>query len=132
MASPNAIGSLEFAVKALGSKLIVVMGHSGCGAIKGACDNVQLGNLQGILDNIKNSVVLETTVSDDRTSKNKTFVNKVSRLNVEHNIREIILRSEIIRQSLLSGEIGIIGAMYHVETGHVKFFDEHIHQRHDG
>jgi carbonic anhydrase len=129
VASPNAIGSLEFACKGLGSKLLVVMGHSGCGAVKGACDGIQFGNLQGILDNIKQSVVIETTINNDRTSKNKDFVDRIAALNVQHNIREILVRSEILRDLIISGDVGIIGAMYYIETGKVEFFDEHIHMK---
>ena len=127
VASENAIGSLEFACKVLGSKLIVVMGHTGCGAVKGACDHIEFGNLRGIIENINNSVALETSVIENRTSKNSEFVTKVTKLNVSHNIREIFLKSTILREMLVNREIGVVGAMYHIENGMVEFFDEHIH-----
>lgn len=126
VASPNAIGSLEFSCKVLGSKLIVVMGHTGCGAVKGACDHIKFGNLEGILANIQNSVILETTVSSNRDSKNKDFVDKVTKLNVSHNIREIIIHSEILRNMLRLGEIGIVGAIYHIESGEVHITEKHF------
>jgi carbonic anhydrase len=126
VASPNAIGSLEFSCKVLGSKLIVVMGHTGCGAVKGACDHIKFGNLEGILENIQNSVILETSIAKDRTSSNKDFVNKVTKLNVNHNIREIIMKSEILREMLRNGEIGIVGALYHIESGSVDILEQHF------
>jgi carbonic anhydrase len=124
IAASNAIGSMEYAVKVLGSKLIVVMGHTHCGAVKGACDGVKLdyqNNLNSILDHIRPAIGAETETRSDRTSTNRKFVQNVSLLNVQHNIDTILKNSPIICDLLLSGEIGLVGAMYDVETGRAEF-----------
>ena len=121
IATGNAIGSMEYACKVLGSKLIVVMGHTNCGAIKGACDGIQLDNLNSILDHIRPAISAETDTSFDRTSKNKKFVENVTWLNVQHNINTLLQTSPIICDLLLAGEIGLVGAMYDVETGRAEF-----------
>jgi carbonic anhydrase len=124
IASTNAIASMEFACKVLKSKIIVVLGHTNCGAIKGACDNVQMGNLAHLLDHIKPAVERETETVQDRTSHNKTFVSKVARLNISYQIEEILNHSEILREMIKTQEIGLIGAQYDVHTGKVTFYDE--------
>jgi carbonic anhydrase len=121
IASINAIGSMEYACKFLDSKLIVVMGHTNCGAVKAACDSVQMDNLNEIFGQIQPSIELETETLHDRTSNNKRFINNVTRLNVLHNINTILRRSSIITGMLKDGEIGLTGAMYDVETGRVEF-----------
>lgn len=121
IASINAIGSLEYSCKFLGSKLVVVMGHTSCGAVKGACDGIQMDNLNAILDHIYPSVKAEGTTLHDRTSHNKAFVNNVARLNVQHTIDIVLHNSPLIRSMLQAGEIGLSGAMYDVETGLVEF-----------
>jgi carbonic anhydrase len=121
VASQNAIGSMEYAVKILGSKLIVVLGHTNCGAIKGACDGIQLDNLNALLDHIKPAIAKETETAHDRSGKNKKFVDNVTWLNVQHNIDTILHTSPIICDLLLGGEIGLVGAMYDVETGRAEF-----------
>lgn len=122
--SPYVLGSLEYAVAVAGSKLILVMGHTGCGAIKGACDDVKLGNLTDLLAQIKASVVNETTETADRTGANAAFVNKVSMLNVLHSVEQIKEQSEVIRSFVENGTIKIIPAMYDVATGVVSFHHE--------
>lgn len=122
--SPYVLGSLEYAVAVAGSKLILVMGHTGCGAIKGACDDVKLGNLTDLLAQIKASVVNETTETADRTGGNNTFVNKVSMLNVLHSVEQIKEQSEVIRSFVENGTIKIVPAMYDVATGVVSFHNE--------
>jgi carbonic anhydrase len=124
IASTNAIASMEFACKVLKSKLIVVLGHTNCGAIKGACDNIHMGNLAHLLDHIKPAVARETETVRDRTSHNKTFVSKVARLNINYQIEEILKQSEILREMIHHQEIGLIGAQYDVHTGKVTFYDE--------
>lgn len=125
IASENAIGSLEFSCSALGSKLVVVMGHTNCGAVKGACDGISFGNLNNLLEHIRFAVHRERdTLAPYRTSSNKTFVDNVARLNVHFNIEEILERSSILRDLLERGEIGIVGAMYDIASGKVEFFDE--------
>jgi carbonic anhydrase len=124
IASLNAIASMEFAAKVLKSKLIVVLGHTQCGAIKGACDNVQMGNLATLLDHIKPAVARETETVKDRTSHNKYFVSKVARLNISYQIEEILKQSEILREMIKNQEVGLIGAQYDVHTGEVTFYED--------
>ena len=118
------LGSLEFACKVAGSKLIVVLGHSKCGAIKGACDHIEMGNLTELLSKIQPAVYQEKTTTEDRTSKNATFVENVAKINVKRSVKSIIERSYILEQILENGEIGIIGAMHNIETGKVKFYTD--------
>jgi carbonic anhydrase len=128
IASENAIGSMEYAVKMLGSKLIVVMGHNHCGAVKGACDNIQMDNLNTLLAHIHPAVDAEKETVENRNASNPQFVVNVSRLNVEHNIEVILQKSSIIRNLVNSGEVGICGAMYDIETGKAEFID-YNHQK---
>jgi len=116
------LGSMEFACKAAGSKLIVIMGHSACGAVKGACDHVELGNLTGLLHKIQPAI---DAVSEDgdRTSANAGFVQKVADKNVELATQTLKEKSPVLREMLENGEIGLVGAMYSVETGEVTFGD---------
>ena len=118
------LGSMEFACKVAGSKLIVVLGHSKCGAIKGACDHIEMGNLTELLSKIQPAVYQEKTTTEDRTSKNATFVENVAKINVKRSVKSIIERSYILEQILENGEIGIIGAMHNIETGKVKFYTD--------
>jgi len=107
-----------------GSKLIVVLGHSKCGAVKGACDHIEMGNLTELLSKIQPAVYQEKTTTEDRTSKNATFVENVAKINVKRSVKSIIERSYILEQMLENGEIGIIGAMHNIETGKVKFYTD--------
>lgn len=118
------LGSMEFACKIAGSKLIVVMGHTKCGAVQGACDHLQMGNLSTLLNKIQPSVYYERTVSEDRNSKNEEFVEKVTRIQVRQSLEAIVERSVILREMIEKGELGLIGAIYDVETGHVDFLEE--------
>ncbi len=118
------LGSMEFACKVAGSKLIVVLGHSKCGAVKGACDHIEMGNLTELLSKIQPAVYQEKTTTEDRTSKNATFVENVAKINVKRSVKSIIERSYILEQMLENGEIGIIGAMHNIETGKVKFYTD--------
>ena len=118
------LGSMEFACKVAGSKLIVVLGHSKCGAVKGACDHIEMGNLTELLSKIQPAVYQEKTTTEDRTSKNATFVENVAKINVKRSVKSIIERSYILEQMLENGEIGIIGAMHNIETGKVKFYND--------
>ncbi|QHS61698.1 carbonic anhydrase family protein [Chitinophaga agri] len=119
--SDNVLGSLEYACKVAGSKFIVVLGHTKCGAIKGACDMVQMGNLTGLLNKITPAVFAEKTVKENRTSSNPAFVDAVTHLHTERSVQAILEQSHILREMVMNGEIGIIGAMYDVETGVVTF-----------
>jgi carbonic anhydrase len=120
------IGSLEFACKVAGSKLIVVLGHTSCGAIKGACDHVEMGNLTELLSKIQPAIYAEkeTKQAEKRTSKNKDFVESVANLNVKNSVKVIINRSYILEQMIEKGEIAIIGGKHHLDTGMVEFYDD--------
>ena len=120
------LGSMEFACKVAGSKLIVVLGHTKCGAVKGACDHVEMGNLTELLSKLQPAVYSEseTTNVDKRNSKNAKFVENVSTINVKRSVKNIIERSFILEQMVENGEIGVIGAMYDIETGKVDFYDD--------
>jgi carbonic anhydrase len=120
------LGSMEFACKVAGSKLIVVLGHTKCGAIKGACDHVEMGNLTELLSKLQPAVYSEseTTFPDKRNSKNGKFVENVATLNVKRSVKSIIERSYILEEMLDNGEIGIVGAMYNIETGKVEFYED--------
>jgi carbonic anhydrase len=120
------LGSMEFACKVAGSKLIVVLGHTKCGAVKGACDHVEMGNLTELLSKLQPAVYSEseTTATEKRNSKNGIFVENVATLNVKRSVKSIIERSYILEEMLDKGEIGIVGAMYNIETGKVEFYDD--------
>lgn len=120
------IGSMEFACKLAGSRLIIVLGHTKCGAVKGACDHVEMGNLTELLSKLQPAVYAEkeTSHADDRNSKNSSFVENVAAINVRRSVKSIIERSYIIEQMVENGEIGVVGAMYNVETGKVDFYDD--------
>ncbi|HQV85444.1 MAG TPA: carbonic anhydrase family protein [Chitinophagaceae bacterium] len=120
------LGSMEFACKVAGSKLIVVLGHTKCGAVKGACDHVEMGNLTELLSKLQPAVYSEseTTAADKRNSKNGKFVENVATLNVKRSVKNIIERSFILEEMLKKGEIGIVGAMYNIDTGKVEFYKD--------
>ncbi len=122
--SDAVLGSMEFACKLAGSRLLVVLGHTACGAIKGACDNVQMGNLSTLLNLIQPAVYFERTVTENRTSKNPDFVDRVAQIQVRRAVEGVIERSMVLRDMIEQGEIGLIGAMYDVATGAVEFFNE--------
>lgn len=115
------LGSMEFACKLAGSKAIVVLGHSKCGAIKGACDGAKMGNLTALLSKIQPAVDMETATTENRSSSNAEFVERVAQLNVEMVQRQIVERSEVLAGMLDRGEIALVGGMYDVETGSVEF-----------
>ena len=118
------LGSMEFACKVAGSKLIVVLGHTKCGAVKGACDHVEMGNLTELLSKIQPAVYQEKSTTENRSSANSIFVENVSEINVKRNVKNIIERSFVLEQMIENGQIGIVGAMHNIETGEVSFYDE--------
>ncbi len=122
-AQPDIMGSMEFATKVAGAKLVVVMGHTECGAIKGACDNVELGNLTTVIGELRPAVDDVKDVQGDRTSKNKKFVQLVAEANVRRTVAKIRADSPILRELEQSGQIKIVGAMHDISTGQVSFFD---------
>jgi carbonic anhydrase len=120
------IGSIEFACKIAKSKLIVVLGHSKCGAIKGACDHIEMGNLTELLAKLQPAVYQETLTLDSgqRNSSNVEFVENVAKLNVQRSVKTIIDRSYILEQMIEKGEVAIIGAKHDLDSGHVEFYDD--------
>ena len=118
------LGSMEFACKIAGSKFIVVLGHTKCGAVKGACDRVEMGNLTALLAKLQPAINEETTTKRDRNSRNSVFVENVSSINVCRTVNEIMQQSSILNEMIENGEIGICGAMYNVETGVVDFYTD--------
>jgi carbonic anhydrase len=120
--NPDILGSMEFACKLAGAKVVLVMGHTACGAIKGAIDNAELGNLTGLLAKIR-PAVSATSYSGERTSKNYAFVDAVARKNVEITMADIRKDSPVLAAMESNGAIKIAGAMYNLETGVIDFFD---------
>lgn len=124
IASNNAIGSMEYSCAALGSKLIVVLGHTNCGAVKGTCDDISFGHMNEMFEHIRLAMHHEhDTPSSERNSKNQGFVNRVAELNVLRNMEVIVQSSSIIRELIENEEINLVGAMYSVETGVVHFLE---------
>ncbi len=117
------LGSLEYAAKIAGSKAILVLGHTHCGAVKGACDNAQLGNLTQLVAKILPAVKATPDVhGDDRSSKNHHFVDAVAETNVKMSVNAILEKSAILKEMADKGQIKIVGAMLDVETGKVTFY----------
>ena len=117
------LGSMEFGCKVAGAKIIVVLGHTKCGAVKGACDNVTLGNLSGLIAKIKPAVEQESVTAENRNSSNGVFVENVAELNVSLSVKNILLKSPIIADMVKNGDIGIVGGINDITTGEVKFFE---------
>lgn len=122
-ANSDIIGSIEYACKVAGSKLVFVLGHTACGGVKGACDHIELGNITDMCKNIYPAVdATESAEGEDRSSSNIDFVNKVAANNVTMTIDKIKADSEILRTMCEAGEIDIVGGMYDVGSGKVEFF----------
>ena len=120
IANEDILGSMEFACKVAGAKVVLVMGHTSCGAIKGAIDNVQLGNLTGLLAKIRPAVEA-TEYPGERSAGNYDFVDAVARKNVELTMADIHSRSAVLAELEESGAIKIAGAMYNIQTGLIEF-----------
>jgi carbonic anhydrase len=120
------LGSMEFACKLAGTKVVVVLGHTSCGAVKGACDDARLGNLTGLVSKIKPAVeaVSEPKDPELRNSKNTTFVDTVAETNVRMTLDSIRKQSPVLREMEEIGEIRIVGAMYDIATGAVHFMND--------
>ena len=118
------LGSMEFACKLAGTKLVVVLGHTACGAVKGACDHARLGNLTALINKIEPAVeaVTEPTDESQRNSSNIDFVNEVAKKNVYMTIDNIRESSQVLRKMEDAGEIEIVGGMYDIKTGEVIFY----------
>lgn len=118
------LGSMEFACKLAGSKLIVVLGHSKCGAIKGACAGVKMGNLTGLLEKVDSSIEEVKSEMPGTTPTDPQFITAVERQNVFSTIDKIVGESPLLKELLDNGEIGIAGGYYDVDTGEVEFIKE--------
>jgi carbonic anhydrase len=118
------LGGMEFGAKGAGAKLIAVIGHSKCGAIYGACDNVKMGNLTGLLDKIKPSIADVPMSITPRDSKNPKFVDAVTEANVRYQMKQIREKSPILKEMIDKGEVGLVGGVYDISTGEVKFFEK--------
>jgi carbonic anhydrase len=116
------LGSMEFGCKVAGAKIIVVLGHTKCGAVKGACDHVEMGHLTGLLSKITPAVNNEVDTKDNRNANNANFVENVAALNVNHSVQSIVERSPILKELIEVGQIGIIGGMHDIATGDVVFY----------
>lgn len=119
----DVLASIEYACHVVGAKLIVVLGHTGCGAIQAACDGVQQGHITQLLAKIDPAIQAETYTHQDRTGKNKHFVNKVSQLNIANTIHSIYHDSAILNKMIDSEQIGIVGALYDLTLGEAAFQD---------
>ena len=118
------LGSMEFGCKVAGSKIIVVLGHTKCGAVKGACDHVEMGNLTALLTKIRPAVDDEKTVKENRNSGNAEFVEKVAAINVHRTVKAIMERSPILKEMIAAGQIGIVGGNHDISTGIVTFYED--------
>lgn len=121
--NPDILGSLEYASKVAGSRAIVVLGHTGCGAVKGACDHVRMGNLTGLLQHIQPAVACVTT-EGERNASNTAFVDEVTKANVRESMKEIHRNSPILHGMERVGQIAIVGAVYDVATGTVTWIED--------
>ena len=115
------LGSMEFACKVAGAKLVLVMGHQHCGAVKGAIDDVKLGNITAMLSKIKPAVQMSQDFAGDKTSKNDDFVEHVSENNVKYAMQQIREKSPILKEMEDKGEIKIVGAFYRLTDGTLEF-----------
>jgi len=118
------LGSMEFGCKVAGAKIIVVLGHTKCGAVKGACDHVEMGNLTALLTKIRPAVDDEQTTTVNRNSDNEEFVEKVTTINVKRTVKAITERSPILKEMIENGQIGIVGGSHDLATGQVTFYPE--------
>ncbi len=118
------LGSMEFGCKVAGSKIIVVLGHTKCGAVKGACDHVEMGNLTALLTKIRPAVDDEIQTKENRNSGNALFVENVASINVKRTVKSIMERSPILKEMIESGQIGIAGGTHDISTGEVTFYPE--------
>jgi carbonic anhydrase len=118
------LGSMEFGCKVAGAKIIVVLGHTKCGAVKGACDHVEMGNLTSLLTKIRPAVDDETMTTENRTSSNPVFVENVSAINVKRTVKAIMERSPILKEMIESGQLGIVGGTHDISTGMVNFYED--------
>jgi carbonic anhydrase len=117
------LGSMEFACKVAGAKIIAVLGHTKCGAVRSACDHVEMGNLTALLSKIQPAVYDEKTELENRNSNNSDFVEKVAVINVKRAVQAIVERSLILKDMLVNGEIKLVGGVHEISTGEVTFYE---------
>jgi carbonic anhydrase len=125
------LGSLEYATGVVGTNLIVILGHTNCGAIKGACDQVKYGNLTGLLNKIQPAIDQVTDITGERNSTNKAFVDQVTENNVKNCVHSILEHSPVIKELIESGDVGIVTGIYDVSTGKITFDVENALIKHD-
>jgi carbonic anhydrase len=118
------LGSMEFGCKVAGSKIIVVLGHTRCGAVKGACDHIEMGNLTALLTKLRPAVDSETETTTNRTSSNAVFVENVAGINVKRTVKSILERSPILKDMVETGQIGLVGGIHDISTGLVSFYED--------
>lgn len=118
------LGSMEFGCKVAGAKIIVVLGHTKCGAVKGACDHVEMGNLTSLLTKIRPAVDDELETKENRTSSNPQFVENVSTINVKRTVKSIMERSPMLKEMIEGGQVGIVGGTHDISTGIVNFYED--------
>jgi carbonic anhydrase len=125
VATPDMLGSFEFATKLAGSKVLLVLGHTSCGAVKGACDMAELGNLTGLLDRIEPAVDLigKSWMDGEKNSKNSKFVEAVGEANVRLTMEKIKKDSPVMKELIDSGELLLVGGVYDLETGRVRYLN---------
>ncbi|MFN8309973.1 MAG: carbonic anhydrase family protein [Chitinophagales bacterium] len=121
------LGSMEFGCKVAGAKIIVVLGHTKCGAVRGACDHVEMGHLTGLLHKIQPAVEAETLTKTDRNASNAEFVEHVATINVKQTVKAIMTRSLILSEMIAKKEIAIIGGTHNISTGEVNFYQDTYH-----
>ncbi|MBI1395340.1 MAG: carbonic anhydrase [Betaproteobacteria bacterium] len=119
------IGSLEYGSKVAGARVIVIMGHTHCGAVKGICDNVKMGNLTDLLEKLRPAMDSVPEDGTPRNSKNASFVDRVAEANVHRQVRQLLSDSPVLRGLVSEGKLMVVGAMLDVETGRVTFFENH-------
>ncbi len=122
------LGSMEYACGVAGAKIVVVLGHTKCGAVISACDNFEMGHITGLLHKLKPAIQNEKSTKISRNGSNIQFVNEVSAINVHLTLDEIRNKSSILRQLEEEGKILMVGAQYNVETGEVVFYDDHLEE----
>jgi carbonic anhydrase len=122
----DVLGSMEFACNIAGAKAIIVLGHTKCGAVKGACDGVALGHLSSLLHKIRDAIALDRAVNSDRPLQGQALVDRVAELNVLLVKKQIISRSTVLAKMIQDGQLALVGAMYAVDTGAVTFYDDRM------
>ncbi len=120
----DVLGSLEYACAVANVMLILVLGHTRCGAVESACDSFKMGKISGVLEKIQPAINAENKIQSERNGKNIPFTNNVSMLNVKNSMKMITKESEVLKHMLEKGDIGLVGAVYDVGTGKLTFLED--------